>query len=309
MEKLEESLKLEQILFNDLNESRQKSNQIPLEFDYDYVPDNFDFERYSSKIMGRKSVNNLIKTIESIKSPIVVDVCCGPGWVSLLSAKRGARVFGYDITDVGIKNANNNKNRNLDEIQKSGGTLEYYNENVHNIPFLQKENSVNLFIGWSAFHHLDNLEEFFKKMNHSLASGGYIISVDDIGSMKINRIITWFFKFILPLKNITYLDKSKNIFTYFKKLINPEIEWHTPMEAYVGKHENAVEKIENILISNYELVYNYRYCAFVHYFVYDLAGPIWFRKMIFNILWQLDKFLIKTRICKGNLRFILAKKA
>lgn len=308
MEKLEESIKQEQILFNNLNENRQNLNLVPIEFDYDYIPEKFDFERYTSKIMGRKSVNILIKTIESIQAPIVVDVCCGPGWVSLLSARRGAKVFGYDITDVGIKNAKINRDKNSVLIHKSGGSLEYYNENVHNIPFLEKPNSVNLYIGWSAFHHLDNLEEFFKKMNHSLVSGGYIISVDDIGSEKINRIITWFFKFILPLKNISYIEKFKNIFKYSNKLINPEIEWHTPMEAYVGKHENAVEKIENILTSNYELVHNYRYCAFVHYFVYDLAGPIWFRKVIFNILWTLDVLLIKSGICKGNLRFILAKK-
>ena len=173
---------------------------------------------------------------------------------------------------------------------------------------LSQENKVDFYIGWSAFHHLDKLDDFFDKMNYSLKNGGYIISVDDIGSHKINRIITWIFKFILPLKNISYSQKFQNIFSYFLKIFKPEKEWHTPMEEFVGKHENAVEKIKIILERDYYIVNNYRYCAFVHYFILDLAGPIWFKKIIFSALWSFDKFLIKTKICKGNLRFMLAKK-
>ena len=65
------------------------------------------------------------------------------------------------------------------------------------------------------------------------------------------------------------------------------------MEEFVGKHENAVEKIKIILERDYYIVNNYRYCAFVHYFILDLAGPIWFKKIIFSALWSFDKFLIK----------------
>jgi SAM-dependent methyltransferase len=308
MKDLEKSIHEEKELFNSINNKREISEFIPVEFDYDLVPENFDFDRYAIKKIGQKSINFLVDTLKSLDHPLLVDVCCGPGWVSLLSATRGANVYGYDITEVGLRNANLSKERNKDNISKMGGSLEYFNQNVHTIPFLNKQNMVDFYIGWSAFHHLDKLDDFFDRMNYSLKSGGYIISVDDIGSHKINRIFTWFFKFILPLKNISYIQKFKNIFKYILKIFQPEKEWHTPMEEFVGKHENAVEKIELILKRDYLIVSNYRYCAFIHYFILDIAGPIWFKKIIFSILWSFDKFLIATKICKGNLRFILAKK-
>ena len=116
MSNLEKSIKKEIELFNLINAERQNSDFIPVEFDYDLNPIKFDFDRYVSKKMGQKSVSILIDLVNSIKKPTIIDVCCGPGWVSLLSARRGANVFGYDITDIGIKNANLNKERNINFI-------------------------------------------------------------------------------------------------------------------------------------------------------------------------------------------------
>lgn len=305
---LEEALKKEKLVFNDLNNKRRQADLIPLEFDYDYNPVKFDFERYTAKKMGKKSVDNFLTIIKETKGAKVIDVCCGPGWVSLLASTRGANVSGYDISDIAIANANISHDRNIDRIQFADGKLEYFNQSVHSIPFLDQEKSVNVFIGWSAFHHLDEMDNFFKRMQFSLKDGGYIISVDDIGSKKINRIITWVLKFILPLKGVTYANKIGSIGTYLRKLYEPEVEWHTPMESFVGKHENAAQKIEDILKSDYNVIHNYRYCAFIHYFVYDLGGPNWFRKMVFDILWPLDCFLVSVGICKGNLRFMAVKK-
>jgi ubiquinone/menaquinone biosynthesis C-methylase UbiE len=306
---LENAINNEKEFFNSLNYSRRQSQDVPPEFDYDYSPLKFDFERYTSKIMGRKSVGIYLSVIKEIKGGKVIDVCCGPGWVSLLGAKNGASVSGYDISDVAIGNANEMKSKNLEQINKSNGSLEYHNHSVHSIPFLDQKESVNLYIGWSAFHHLDEMDIFFERMKFSLKNGGYIISIDDIGSNKSNRVITWMLKFLLPIKGLSYSTKISNLGRYFKKLVQPEVEWHTPMEEFVGKHENAAQKIEDILQSEFEIVHNYRYCAFIHYFVYDIAGPNWFRKAVFDILWPIDKFCVWSGICKGNLRFILAKKA
>jgi len=305
---LEESLLKEKTFFNYLNELRDNKTSIPLEFDYDYEPIEFDFNRYIGKKMGEDTVNNFIKIVVSKKNPTIIDVCCGPGWVSLMAATRGARVCGYDISDTAILKAKAMSRKHEDIILKNGGTIEYYNQSVHEIPSLNIKESVDIYVGWSAFHHLDQMENFFEKMHFSLKKEGYIISVDDIGSKKINRIITWFFKFILPLNTLSYKSKLYNLFKYLKKIFEREHEWHTPMEEYVGKHENAAEKIEKILTKDYKIIHNYRYCAFVHYFIGDIAGPNWFKKNIFLILFTFDRFLIKTKICKGNLRFMAAQK-
>jgi SAM-dependent methyltransferase len=306
--KLEESLFKEKSFFNYLNDLRGNSNLIPLEFDYDYEPSEFDYGRFVGKKMGEETVKNFLKIISTKNNPIIIDVCCGPGWVSLMSAIRGSKVYGYDISDTAILKAIETATSYKDIIQNNGGSFEYKNHSVHEIPFLEMSNSVDIFVGWSAFHHLDQMDLFFEKMKFSLKDNGYIISVDDIGSEKINRLITWFLKFILPLKTITYKTKFINLFYYLKKIFEKEHEWHTPMEEYVGKHENAAEKIERILVKDYKIVHNYRYCAFIHYFIGDLSGPIWFKKSIFFILFNLDNLLIKSKICKGNLRFMAAQK-
>ena len=175
---LENAINNEKIFFNSLNYSRRQSQDIPPEFDYDHSPLKFDFERYASKIMGRRSVGIYLSIIKEIKGGKVIDVCCGPGWVSLLGAKNGASVSGYDISDVAIENANEMKLKNHEQINNANGSLEYHNHSVHDIPFLNQKESVNLYVGWSAFHHLDEMEVFFDKMKFSLKPNGYIISIE-----------------------------------------------------------------------------------------------------------------------------------
>jgi hypothetical protein len=121
-------------------------------------------------------------------------------------------------------------------------------------------------------------------------------------------MIAWIFKFILPLKELSYREKINRLPSYVSKLFRAEQEWHTPMERYVGKHSSAAGQIEEILSSRCDVVHNYRYSAFVHYFVYDIAGPDWFKKGVFDVLFALDGVLTAIGVCKGNLRFMAVKK-
>jgi hypothetical protein len=105
----------------------------------------------------------------------------------------------------------------------------------------------------------------------------------------------------IPFKLSRKVERYKPVTKYLPSRAISKIE-------YVGKHENAAEKIERILVTDYKIVHNYRYCAFIHYFIGDLSGPIWFKKSIFFILFNLDNLLIKSKICKGNLRFMAAQK-
>lgn len=304
---LEDALKNEREFFNVINSNREKSPLLPLEFDFDH-DDPTDFNRTVGKVMRQKFIDCYETELTKIKNAKVIDICCGPGWLSLFSALRGNEVEGYDFSEKAIAIAKNMSEKKAELMKSKKGSLKYTQLDVNKIEALNHANSIDVAIGWSAFHHIDNIEDYLNKVYKSLRTGGLIVSTDDIGSKKINRIITWFLKFLLPIKNLSYKEKFKNLLIYIPKIFKSEHEMHTPMEEYVGKHGDAVQKIENFIESNFEVIMNERHSAFLHYFVYDLDGTLRQKKCIFKILYNLDKLLINLKVCKGNLRFIIAKK-
>ena len=297
----------ERLFFDEINSFRENLNEIPLEFDYDHEDEN-SFKRYAQKTMIKESIDKLISEVSKIKNPKVIDVCCGPGWISSLLELRGASCHGYDFSSVAVKNAKIMRNKNLKSIKSANGKLEFTELDVQKIPELKSKESLDAVIGWSAFHHLDGIESYLDNVYNSLSSGGLIATKDDIGSEKLNRIISWFFQFILPIKTVTYKEKFFNFFTYIKKIFEKEHEMHTPMEEYVGKHSDAVGLIQDVIERDYKVVFNKSHGAFVQYFILDLKGSLLFKKIIFKILWNLDNALIILVICKGNLKAIIGKK-
>ena len=108
----------------------------------------------------------------------VLDICCGPGGISLELARNGLNVNGYDISPDAISVANKMKDEN--PFKNKFGKLNYECKDVQLIDFNNKR--YDTIIGISAFHHIYDLEPFLFKCKASLTNNGMMVTFDDIGS-------------------------------------------------------------------------------------------------------------------------------
>jgi 2-polyprenyl-3-methyl-5-hydroxy-6-metoxy-1,4-benzoquinol methylase len=307
---LSDSLFKEASFFNDLINSKYKQGRIPLQADYrratKYIPNNssddepIDPELFNilegdvHRIMLKKIIDN---------GGNVLDVCCGPGGISLELAREGLNVEGFDLSPDAIFVANKMKNEN--PFNENFGSLKYECLDVNLINFENKK--YDSIIGISAFHHIYDLEIFLSKCHESLTNNGIMVTFDDIGFSKIDFFIKNSLMFVLPKRGLSYKKKFLRLIDYvfFRKRFSNEI--FSPMEVWASKHDEASDLILDFWTIKLKTDYIYYYGAFSGFVCGTLAGPDWFRYPVAKLLVRLDKLLIKIGVCKGFYRVIISK--
>jgi len=102
---------------------------------------------------------------------ILLDVACGPGDFTNLTARRILKASGVDISDKEIEIAN----RQSSELGLTNVVFDC--SDVENLPY--SNNSFTVVVCKSAFHHFMNPEIVFKEMIRCCENGGKI-SIQDI---------------------------------------------------------------------------------------------------------------------------------
>jgi len=98
----------------------------------------------------------------------ILDVGCGPGYISLELARAGYHITGIDIADKAIKAAKNTLAQN--PFQDNFGSLQY---KVSSLEKMTGKYDVVLFTG--VLHHLTNVESALQKSNKLLNATGLIL--------------------------------------------------------------------------------------------------------------------------------------
>lgn len=98
----------------------------------------------------------------------ILDVGCGPGYVSLELAREGYHVTGIDVAESAIQIA---RETLVDNPYKDGfGSLEY-----HAIPFEQASGTYDVVLFSGSLHHFDDPAGVVKRAAEMLNPGGLII--------------------------------------------------------------------------------------------------------------------------------------
>jgi 2-polyprenyl-3-methyl-5-hydroxy-6-metoxy-1,4-benzoquinol methylase len=308
---LTEALKKEAIFFNELINSKFKDGRIPLQADYrratKFIPNNQSdqepIDPQLFKILEGQIHDLMLNSIIS-NGNNVLDICCGPGGISLELARNGLNVEGYDISPDAIFVANKMKNDNT--FTDNFGSLKYECKDVNLINFDNKK--FDTIIGISAFHHIYNLDSFLSTCKESLTENGMMVTFDDIGFTKTDFFIKNLLMFLLPKRGLSYKQKLLRLYNYFfhsKKFSN---EIFSPMEIWASKHDDASDSILNFWTKELKPIHIVYYGAFSGFVCGTLGGPDWFRYPISKLLTILDRFLIKIGICRGFYRVIISKK-
>jgi ubiquinone/menaquinone biosynthesis C-methylase UbiE len=104
----------------------------------------------------------------------VLDVACGPGFLSMAFAKRCAEVVGFDATDAFLELARAEAaRRGLDNLRFQHGDAEQ-------LPFA--DGSFQVVSCRAAFHHFARPERVLSELVRVLAPGGRIVIADILGN-------------------------------------------------------------------------------------------------------------------------------
>ncbi len=231
----------------------------------------------------------------------VLDICCGPGWLALELGRRGQHVDAYDISPDAISLAR----QMLDEnpYKEGFGSVTYHLEDVSKVDLGVE--TLDAISGWSAFHHLPDLEAFIEKAYRALKPGGIIATVDDYEQGALENWLLRLSLLAVPTYDRSYADKAKACWNRLLGRSPQPVEIFSPAE--MAKY-STVWDINRIWRTKFELIESYSFNAFAITPMQLLAGPDWFRYPVAHLLDAFDQTLLKTRICKPNIRMLIARK-
>ena len=239
------------------------------------------------------------------KPGALLDVCCGPGWLSLESARLGHVTTGIDISDTALNLARSYlATQNKETIDK----LKYINTSFEDFFTVNQNSNFSIITGWSAFHHLLDTRNKLKQMTSILEEGGLMITFDDLEFDNLTLIIRKILLFILPIRGFSYKQKIKELFTLdlFKRIFANSID--SPAEIQAEKHGIGADIIFDYFTNDLlplKVAYEGGFASAVSY---RLRMPIWQRKITASILLRLENILLKIKLISPRYRLIVSRK-
>jgi|SRR5271166_202161 len=125
-------------------------------------------------VTERKLLDHIVSISGARAGDRVIDFACGPGFVGMAFAEKGALVTGVDVTDRFLEHANAEaKRRQLANISFRAGNVE---------ALAIAPDTFDLAVCRFAFHHFGNPVKALCEMKRVTRPGGRIVIVDMIGS-------------------------------------------------------------------------------------------------------------------------------
>lgn len=200
------------------------------------------------------------KLIGDVNSLKVLDFGCGNGWLSILLAKHGAKVWGIDISEELIKQAN--------QFADKEGLSEKICFQVmaaENLSF--EDNFFNLIIGSAILHHTE-LSLAINNLNRVLKPGGRAIFVEPMNQnifLKIWRKLTpWrrspvekalTYKELKLIQNI--LPEAEFYFFGFTSIFTQGLLLFSPRNKLFLFVNNLLERFDSVFFKTFPFLGKY----------------------------------------------------
>jgi len=141
-----------------------------------------DWEKFKNIDKATNGYEHSIKVLGDIKGKNVLDFGCGNGWLSVVLAKMGANVSGFDISKEAVRVATS-----MAEYNGVGDRTNFKVGSGYDSGFPSQ--SFELIIGQAILHHLGDKESLAKELNRLLKPGGKAVFHECFGdSLTLERI-------------------------------------------------------------------------------------------------------------------------
>lgn len=266
-------------------------------------PPKFSEDPKTFRIFHGEYIDFIIK-IAALKGGRVLELGCGPGWLSLELARNGLDVEGIDISEKSLEIARSFLKKNI--YKNNFGSLVYRLEDLNKI--ILKESFYDSVVVCAALHHILKIEQLIKEVKKALKPGGNFLVFDHIGAPQrnlITMVITGLTRLALPTKETLFL-KIKSLLKRirdkgFKDFPSQEEPW-APFEYVTGP------EMIDIIKENFQIKQIKKVMAFTHYFVPQIKLGDFLKYPLISLLKAFDDFLIKLHLAQGGYIFLWCRK-
>jgi ubiquinone/menaquinone biosynthesis C-methylase UbiE len=295
--------------FDEINRARDGVNVLYPQIDCMtkdlYLPNNPE-EFPCDPYVARRFVSlqqKAFKAIQMKKAGTSIDVCCGPGWFALQQARFGYSVDGVDISTMAIRIATSYRDLQPPELAQR---LNYTCCTIESFLDSNPDKRFDLVTGWSAFHHLLNINESLDQLLKHSNYGAIFISYDDLEYDLLTQLLRKILLFLLPIRGHTYRQKLMLLFSFnrFLKLINTN-SVDSPAEIAADKYHDGATQIYNFFSENLtdiSVCYQGGFAEAVSYRLNIRNNSL--RSIVALLLAQSERFLLSISVISPRYRLI-----
>lgn len=275
----------------------------------DYFYNNPWRRKYYVDLDFRDQMNFFIKIIKKFKKkPLnqisILEVGCGPGYMSLELARSGLNVVGIDLSSECIKIANEYADK--DPYKKDRGKLNYLCADfLSDEKFIEKK--FDIVITLSSLHHFKEQTKVANRIDDFLKTDGIVVVHEPVRDKvtKLVATISFLIRSLLSISGGYYekyprneFDLNKEINDLFNNLKYEDADGNNLQS--INDNEAGFEDMYPVLISNFnQLLFEWRYALF-----HEIIGGLRFsekvnEKMSFFIR-EIDKYLVENELIQGT---------
>lgn len=141
-----------------------------------------DWEKFKTIEKAIDGYDHSIKVLGDINGKNILDFGCGNGWLSVVLAKMGANVSGFDISEEAVRVASS-----MADYNDVGKSTHFQVGSGYDTGF--PDQSFELVIGQAILHHLGDKESLARELNRVLKPGGKAVFYECFGnSLLLERI-------------------------------------------------------------------------------------------------------------------------
>lgn len=146
------------------------------------VMDPSAWDRFDKEPDAWQPYESFVRLVGDVRHKRLLDAGCGDGWLSVIMAKRGARVDGFDISPAAIRIAAERAVAN-----DVGGRCTFQTASAYELPY--PAGSFDAVIGSALLHHLGDKGRFASELRRVMKPGAVAVFQEPFGnSLLLERL-------------------------------------------------------------------------------------------------------------------------
>jgi SAM-dependent methyltransferase len=177
-----------------------------------------DWERFEGLRDPLDAYHGSVVALGDIRGRNVLDMGCGDGWLSVILAKRGANVWGYDISSSAIETAHQRAKANGVE-----SSTHFEVASAYETPYPEKH--FDLVIGQAILHHLGDKLALARELKRVMRPGAKAVFCEPFAASPILQAV----RRLVPIRSDAEDDPDQQQMTYrdfddFRSLFTVELD-------------------------------------------------------------------------------------